>query len=178
MNTALSSCSTCLLHHQARLKADHPEETVDVKRLAKGRAAIPRWRLVPTTDDKFVVNLGATGMVHAKDQIKSLAARRLGLDSADANFPEIVQSDFDGAVSGKTFLDDVCESNQGVHQVVDPSDRRPARNLPQARRNNPLPSDNRRGRHKVPTRLLPRQHSRQLLGNRPGWHRRPVHRLH
>ena len=68
---------------------------------------------------KFVVNLGAPGMVHAKDQIKSLAARRLGLDSADANFPEIVQSDFDGAVSGKTFLDDVCESNQGVHQVVD-----------------------------------------------------------
>ena len=101
--------------------AVYPEEAVDVKRLAKGRAQMPRWRLVPTTDDKFVVNLGAAGLVHAKAQVKRLAARRLGVDADKQTFPDTVQGDFDGAVSGKTFLDDVAENNSGVHQVVDPS---------------------------------------------------------
>ena len=68
-------------------------------RLSKFRTSMPRLRIVPATDDKHVVNLGATGIVHAKIQVKKFATRRLGKGEDEITFSDNVQLDFNRAVT-------------------------------------------------------------------------------
>jgi hypothetical protein len=76
---------------------------VSKEAIKRGRAKMPRWRLVGTAAEKTVKSLGGSAGVHRAKKVASAAA------NGEASFPVLAQSTFDGAISGKTILDSAAE---------------------------------------------------------------------
>jgi hypothetical protein len=76
---------------------------VSKEAIKRGRAKMPRWRLVGTAAEKTVKSLGGSAGVHRAKRVANAAA------NGEASFPVLAQSTFDGAISGKTILESAAE---------------------------------------------------------------------
>lgn len=102
------------------LDVDTGADVIDIARISRGRAQKPRWYMVPTVRDTKICNLhGSGGVAHAKRIHKNFLSK-IGQNADTAKFPELVQDKFDGAVSGKEFLND-AKAGDDAHVVAKPA---------------------------------------------------------
>lgn len=103
------------------LDTDTSKDVVDIARLARGRDQKPRWYIVPTEKDTKICSLQGSSAVAHKETVHKNFLRKIGANAdEDPKFPLLVQDKFDGAVSGKTFLDDV-KAGDDVHIAEKPT---------------------------------------------------------
>lgn len=97
------------------LEVDASQKPVSVAKIAKGKAKLPRWRIQPDEGDPEVIPLG--GPVFSQSHLRRLTAA----DSTEVKFPVLADGNFDGAVSGSCFLDDVADKANDLRSVSQPA---------------------------------------------------------